>query len=639
MAKVRRSAVLISLVLLLLTFATFRPVLDHDFVNFDDPLYVTENPQTQAGLTLEGIGWAFTELYASNWHPLTLLSHMLDCELFGLNPKGHHLTSFLLHLANVVLLFLLLRQMTGSIGRSAFVAALFAVHPLHVESVAWVAERKDVLSTVFWFLTISAYVRFTRCRSTGAYIAVVAAFALGLMAKSMLVTLPFILLLLDVWPLGRLRLTDAEGVPRQLARLVVEKLPLFALSAGVGVVTLVAQSRALSPTESLSFGLRLANALVAYATYLVKTFLPLGLGAFSPLQDSIAWWKVLAAAGLVAAVTLFVLVRLRRAPYLGLGWAWYLVTLLPVIGLVQIGAQSMADRYTYVPLIGLLIGLVWGAYELIGDAPIRRLVAAAGAAAIVTVLVLAARVQVGYWADSVALFERALDVTENNVLAHINLAEAYRVRNHRQEAVGHFQKAIALKPDSGGAHAGLGNALWSWDRPAEAVPYLRRALELDPQDDRIYHSLAKTLSELGEVEEAIELLEAALALERELPLAHWGLGDLYQVRGETGRALEHYRQALAEDPELIELYGKVGILLAREGALEEAESFFAEAVRRRPDSAVAHFNLGVTLRQLNRPRKAEVHLRRALRLDPRLRPPASGGEELPMGDRVPEKKP
>jgi hypothetical protein len=405
---------------------------------------VVSNPHVRAGITLPGLAWALTANVASNWHPLTMLSHMLDCQLFGLDPAGHHGTSLLLHLANVLLLFAVLWRMTGAAGRGAMVAALFAVHPTHVESVAWIAERKDVLSTLLWILAMGAWARYARHPSLGRYLLVALLMALGLAAKPMVVTLPFALLLLDVWPLERLALG--------WKRLIAEKLPLLALSVASSLVTLHYQQGSLAAPGVVPGSLRAANALVSYADYLGKIFLPRNLAVFYPIPPAIPAWKIAGAALLLILLTVFALWRVRREPWLLTGWLWFLGTLVPVIGLVQVGRQAMADRYTYIPSIGLFLALVWGAAEL---GKKHRAVLAMAAVVLILALAAVTRVQIGYWSDSVTLYRHALAVTSDNYLAHLGLAKALAGEKDWTGAAEQYQAALALRPRMIEARAGL----------------------------------------------------------------------------------------------------------------------------------------------------------------------------------------
>ena len=522
------------LALALLTVATLLPVLDHGFVAFDDPLYVTANPRVQAGLSGEGLAWAMTAEVASNWHPLTLLSHMLDCQMFGLNPRGHHLTSLVLHTLNVLLLFEVLRRATGALWQSSLVAALFAVHPTHVESVAWIAERKDVLSGLFFLLALAAYLGYSRRPSAARYLLVAGALGLGLAAKPMLVTLPFVLLLLDVWPLARWQPGDGW---RAALRLVLEKLPLLTLSAASSAATLVFQRGALAEQDAAPFGLRFANALTSLAAYLADSLVPRGLAVFYPFPPEVPARQAAGAALLLAALTAGALAagrsawrRPERASLLALpiGWLWFLGMLVPVLGLVQVGAQARADRYLYLPSIGLSVALVWGAGWWVerraragegSGRPFLAPLAAAGGLVLVLAYAAAARAQVPAWSDTVALFRQAASVTDGNYLAHLNLAEALRERGERDEALVHYQAAVAARPGLAVAHAALGDALRSWGRPIEALPHLEEALALAPRDPRLRLALAAALDDLGRPREAIAQLETAVALDPASPAA------------------------------------------------------------------------------------------------------------------------
>jgi tetratricopeptide (TPR) repeat protein len=449
--------------LVLLTALVYAPVLRHGFVNYDDNLYVSGNPVVRQGLTWEGLRWAWTAAVACNWHPVTMLSHMLDVELYGVRPGWHHLTNLLLHLANVVLLFEVLRRMTGATWRSAAVAALFAVHPLHVESVAWISERKDVLSGLFFLLTLGAWLRYVRRPAAGRYLLALLAFALGLLAKPMLITLPFVLLLLDVWPLGRLPLAAMPAASerterrRALRALLLEKLPFVVLAVAVSAVALYTQRGAMASLAALPLRRRAANALVSYVVYLGKSLWPSRLAVIYPLPPSIPLWKAALAAALLAALTALALARLRRAPWLAVGWLWFAGMLAPVSGLVQVGRQAMADRYTYLPSIGLFIAVVWSAHALAqaalpgelparGPGATRRALLGAGAAVVIAALALTARVQVGAWRDSLTLFRHAAAVTDGNYVAAFHLGEELRMRGDRAEARRYYREALRIRP-------------------------------------------------------------------------------------------------------------------------------------------------------------------------------------------------
>lgn len=608
------------LVLCLLTLAVYLPVLRHDFVNFDDPLYVTANPRVQAGLTWDGFVWAWQANVASNWHPVTMLSHMLDCQIFGLNPKGHHLTSLLLHLASVWALFEVLRRMTGAPWRSAAVAALFAVHPLHVESVAWIAERKDVLSGLFFVLALGAHLAFTRQRTAKRYALLLLAFALGLLAKPMLVTLPCVLLLLDLWPLGRLRPVSRRSV----WLLLREKIPLFVLSLAISAVTVYTQQHSLARLQAVPFWRRIGNALVSSVVYGAKSFWPAKLAVFYPLPHAVPPWKGAGAAALLAAVTLLALLRLRRSPWLAVGWLWFLGMLVPVIGLLQVGRQGMADRYTYLPSIGLFLALVWEAAELaeaVKIATLRRAVHAALATAtiaLLAVLSVVCRRQVDTWKDSATLFRHAIAVTDGNYLAHLNLGIALSRAGQEQGAIAEYNRALAIQPNMVEAQAALGTILHRQGHDTAALPHLQRAVQLRPDNAQVRHTLAITLEDLGRHDAAIAQLRKAVELSPRFAEAHYGLGSLLQKKGKTGEALEHYRIALDINPGLTDLYAPTAALFAARGQLAEAARLLTEAVRRQPGSALFAYNLAVTLERMGRIDEARGSYARALEIDPHL---------------------
>ena len=497
--------------LLLAVALVFGQTVGHEFVNYDDDEYVVENPQVTRGLTASGIVWAFTTVHNSNWHPLTSLSHMLDCQLYGLRAGGHHLTSILFHAAVAILLFLVLLRITGDLWPSAFVAAVFAIHPLRAESVAWVAERKDVLSGLFFMLTLWAYAGYARRPfSLGRYLTVVLLFALGLMAKPMLVTLPFVLLLLDYWPLGRLGL-PAAGISR---RVVVEKLPLLALTAASCVATFIAQDKAVVAIDVIPLPSRIANALVSYVAYIGELFYPIGLAVLYPYPESgLPIWKVAASTVALAGISTAALVWRRRFPYLFVGWFWYVGMLVPVIGLVQVGLQSMADRYTYLPQIGLCIAVTWGVAQLAASWRHRfRVYGAVSALAVLVLMGLAWR-QTSYWRDSETLWTHTLACTARNFLSHNNLGLVLAERGKVDEAIAHFQKAVELKPGYADAHQNLGVALAGRGQFDAAIPHYRKALELKPDYPDITHNnLGIALARRGQFDAAIAHFQKALEL-------------------------------------------------------------------------------------------------------------------------------
>ena len=544
----RKSVVVLLLVGVVLI--AYGAVWQFEFLNIDDDLYVTHNPHIQRGLSLDSVLWSMTAMEEANWHPLTWLSHMLDVELFGLNPAGHHLTNLLLHMANVLLLFGVLQHMTGAVWRSALVAALFALHPLNVESVAWVAERKNVLSTLFWLLTMAAYMGYVRKPHWGRYLGMTGIFVLGLMAKPMLVTLPCVLLLLDYWPLGRLG-KDSKEFWERLPRLAAEKLPLFIPVAAISVVTIAAQSQAgaLSSWEGLPLGSRVANAVLTYGVGLKKMLWPMDLAVFYPHPgNSLAVWPVALAALLLVILSLGVWWQGRRSRYLVVGWLWYLGTLIPVSGLIQVGEQAMADRYAYVPLMGLFIILVWGTAELAQTLRLPKAWLPAAGLCVVIVLIGAVRLQLNHWRNSFTLFQHALEATQDNHMAHSNLGIAFLDRNDLDEAIGHFYKALEIKPTHAGVHTNLSIALRRKGRLDEALEHSIRSVQNNPDLAEAHNNLGISLFQKGRVEEALQEFRKALELKPDYTTCYYNLGVVLENQHRTEEAAKSFRQALRLDP-------------------------------------------------------------------------------------------
>jgi Flp pilus assembly protein TadD len=545
--------------LVVLPLAIFWQVNGHAFIpEWDDAAYVTENPKVLAGLTWSGLQWAFTTFHEANWHPLTWLSHMVDVDLFGLWAGGHHLTNVVLHCAGAVALFLALIRMTGSPGRSLFVAALFAAHPLHVESVAWVSERKDVLCGLFWMLTLWGYAGYAHRPSIGRYALTLFFFVLGLMSKPMAVTIPFTLLLLDRWPLKRFSVSGVDcgeggGVsPVTVSGLLLEKVPFFALSAASCAVTILAQSKG-GAVGHLPSGVRAANAVVSYASYLGKTVWPSSLAGFYPYTISgITMWKVVAAALLLVCMTGLTIRGIRSRPYLAIGWLWFLGTLVPVIGLVQVGMQSMADRYTYVPLVGLFVIVAWGAPDLLGGWRRSREALIAGGGVVLLAFSLAARVQAEYWRSGETLFRHAIRTTSGNWLAHNNLGSQILREGRTSEAIPHFQEAIRIRPEYADAHTNLGVAMGMQGDLAGGIAHVRQAILLAPKDAFAHTTLGLGLEMQGKAEEAIDQFRMAIRLEPENVRALIGLGLTFQKQGKAAEAAGYYREALRIRPDSAE---------------------------------------------------------------------------------------
>jgi tetratricopeptide (TPR) repeat protein len=598
---------LISLSLIVVTITAFGQLRNHTFLNYDDDFYITKNRHIQSGLTLEGVIWAFTTMYAANWHPLTWLSHMLDCQLYGLSPSGHHLTNLVFHIASSLLLFFVLEQMTGALWRSGFVAALFALHPLHVESVAWVAERKDVLSTFFWMLTMWAYVRYSERQGFSRYLLVLLFFTLGLLSKPMLVTLPFVLLLLDYWPLGRFQfgqLSDdrkshtSESMSSDSQKpialhLVREKAPLFVLCAVSSVLTIFAQQKGEAVISLVHYPLesRIANALVSYVSYIGKMIWPWHLAVFYPYQEMLPIWKVVGSGLLLVCVSLLVIRTARKLPYLVVGWFWYIGTLIPVIGLVKVGLQAMADRYTYVPLIGLFIMIVWGVPGVLVKWRHRILVLSISAALLLSFLVIVTKLQVKHWQNGIALFEHSLEMTPNNFLMHNNLGVALANLGRNEEAIAHYVEAVRIKPDFAEAYNNLGQVLTRQGRIQEAIAHYTKALQINPNYTQVHKNLGRILAHQGKNQEAIVHYTEALRIDPSDAEAHNNLGLVLTRQGRFQEAIIHITEALRIEPDYAEIYINLGNIFLEQGKIEEAIPHYTKALRIKPNFAAAHFSL------------------------------------------------
>jgi len=463
----RRYVILISMALIIMTLAVYWQTGNHAFLNLDDNVYVTENPHVTTGITVANIIWAFTSVdeITSNWHPVTWLSHMADVQLYGMNPRGHHLTNVFFHTSCTVLLFLLFSRLTGALWQSAFVAAMFAIHPLHVESVAWVAERKDVLSAFFGFLSLLMYAEFTAKRKPALYLLALFSFILGLMSKPMLVTLPAVMLLLDYWPLERYRHEGEEQGLRHLAGavmdLVKEKIPFFACSLLSAVVTIYAQRKggAMHSLDDLPLMIRISNALIAYVKYIGKTVWPSDLAVYYPFPLSLPLWQVIGSLLVLLLLSAAAIRAGRRHPYFAVGWFWFIVTLVPVIGFIQVGTQSMADRYTYIPQTGLFIMAAWGVTELTVNVQYRQAILSLFAAAFIIISAALTWQQLGYWRDNISLFRHTLRVTDNNFVIHFNLGLALANKGYTDAAIEEYIKAFGVNPAFDNAHYDLKSAI------------------------------------------------------------------------------------------------------------------------------------------------------------------------------------
>lgn len=578
---------LVCLFLIISTFSVYWQVHNYEFINFDDDLYITDNLNVQAGLTIESITWAFTTIHASNWHPLTWLSHMLDCQLYGLNPEGHHVTNLLFHIANSLLLFFVFKRMTGHFWRSAFLASLFAIHPLHVESVAWISERKNVLSTFFWMLTMWSYIWYVQHPRIDKYLLVILFFILGLMSKPMLVTLPFVLLLLDYYPLCRFHKSggNIDTIQRsKVFRLILEKLPFFILVGISSAITFYAQKNgeAVKSMDLFPVQARIANALIAYASYILKMLYPSRLAVLYPHPGSYPWWQITGACFLLLYISCMAIRFIKRHPYFIIGWLWFLGTLVPVIGLVQVGDQSMADRYTYIPLIGIFFIISWGIPELLQRWRHSKKIITITATITLFILMLATFTQTGYWKNSITLFEHTLMLTKNNFKTHNNLGVAFQKKGVIDDAIKHFKEALRIKPDCEDAHYNLGNA------------YKKEGL----------------------IDKAIKQYEEVLRIKPDHVDAHNNLGNALKEQGLLDDAIRHYKEVLRIKPDYVKAYSNLGVVLEKQGLIEDAIKYYEEALRIKPDYANAHSNLGVALFHKGDINGAIEHFRKALQINP-----------------------
>jgi Tfp pilus assembly protein PilF len=586
-----------------------------DFVNWDDPTYLTENANVQAGLSPSNVWWALTTAHSPYWHPLTWLSHMTDVTLYGMDPGMHHVTNLVIHIASTLLLFLVLRRMTGEEGPSAFVAALFAVHPLHVESVAWLAERKDVLSSFFLLVTIWAYARYVERPDWRRYMLVVGAYVLALMSKPMVVTLPFALLLLDVWPLRRLR----DG------RVLIEKLPLLALALATSIATFIVQRQvgAVAGLSALPFPLRVKNALVGYVAYLGATVWPANLAAFYPLRD-IAAWEVAAAAVILAVLTALAWRVRRTQPYVIAGWLWYLVTVAPVIGLMQAGEQARADRFMYIPIVGLFVVAAWGGRDVLKRVSMPPRSAVVIASVVVVAAAWVARAQAMTWSDSVTLWQHAAAVTSGNYIAYENMAQAQRERGELTRSEANYRTALTLAPAHSPGyeaiiHNSLGMVLDRQGKPDEARQHFADAVRLSPGFAEGRINLANALAASGAFAEAVPHFQAAIVLKPELAEPQVGLGAALLRENKPSDAIPHYREALRLDPRLAEAHNGLGGALAMEGKPDEALTEYREALRLKPLPS-AHLNIALLLIAKGDIAEARRQLEAALTIDPGYTP-------------------
>ncbi|MGO9022336.1 MAG: tetratricopeptide repeat protein [Syntrophobacteraceae bacterium] len=676
---------LIYLLLAAAAFIAFWQVNTCGFVDLDDPLYVAKNIHIRDGITTQAIRWAFTTGYASNWHPLTWMSHMLDVQLFGLKPQWHHLTNLLFHIANTLLLFFVFNRMTKAPWKSAFVAALFALHPLHVESVAWVSERKDVLSAFFWMLTMAAYIHYVeRGTEVGRqktedgkqkailfpssvlrYLAVLISFVSGLMAKPMLVTLPFVLFLLDYWPLQRFepkkparqtrpeankqgagsgkrellaankkkgkagKMLTGQGMVKEekpadhkyewalIRPLLREKIPLFALAALSSIVTFIAQRKggAVGSIEAFSPGVRIANAWVSYIIYIGKTFWPVNLAVYYPHPRLLPLWQALGAVLLLITFTISVIRTAKRFPYLTVGWLWFTGTMAPVMGIVQVGTQAMADRYTYIPLIGLFIMAAWGTPELLKKWRYRTETLFASSALILTCLFIATWIQAGYWRNSIALFDHTLKVTSRSDLILRARGSVYDKLGNYTQAISDFDRAIEINPEYADAYNGRGAVYGKLGNRRQAIADYDRAIQINPEFALAYINRGAAYGGLGNQRQAISDYDRAIEIDPQNTDAYTNRGIAYGELGDLSQAIPDFDRAIEIDPQNVEAYTNRGVAHYKLGNHRQAISDYDRAIEINPKRAEVYYNRGVAHNELGDRRQAIEDMQKAARFD------------------------
>jgi Tfp pilus assembly protein PilF len=593
-----RTDSIVCMCLVILTLAVYWQVLEHPFIQFDDDLYVTGNEYVRKGLTKKSLCWAFsfTGKDKTYWHPLTWLSHMLDCHLFGLNSGMHHLTNLIFHIANSMVLFLVLRKLTGEQWKSAFVAGLFALHPFHVDSVAWVAERKNVLSTFFWMLTLFSYAVYAKRPHIVKYLVTCFIFMLGLMAKPMLVTLPFVLLLMDYWPLKRMG-PGAEH--KTLYFLCLEKVPLLFLSLiSVFIATQSVKGfGTVISLESVPLGLRIANGLVSYIHYITKTLWPRDFAIFYPYPLKVPLWQSVGAFIILAGISAVVFRAYKDRAYLGVGWLWYLGTLVPVIGLVQVGLwPAMADRFTYIPLIGLFIMIVWGVPDLMMPWKIQTKGLVMVAATVFPVLSISTWHQLGYWTDSIKLYSHALQVTDNNFVIHHNMGVALAEAGQTAKAFEHYSEALRINPNFIQAHINLGADFARQGRNKEAIHHYLAAIQINSDSAEAHCNLGNILADTGRIEAALFRYREALRINPNFADAHYNLANVLSKNGNHEEAVRHYLEALRIDPDFSRAHNNLGLVLINRDEIKRAIAHFKAALIVNPENSDARNNLEKALK-------------------------------------------
>ena len=635
---------LIYIVLAIITFIAFEPVIHNGFINFDDDIYIYQNSHITSGLKVENIVWAFTNIHAYNYHPLTSMSHILDCQLYGLNPGAHHFTNLLIHIANALLLFTVLSRMTKRVWASAFVVALFALHPMHVESVAWASERKDTLSAFFWMLTLLFYSYYTERQRAGYYLSALLAFSLGLLSKPMVVTLPFVLLLLDYWPLGRFQ-------TGQVGRRVIEKIPFFAISAILSFVTYMVQRKVelVKTLSSYSLPWRIENAIVSYVIYIGKMFWPVRMSIFYPHpQGSIPLWQAGGAILILLVITFLALWKLRQKPYIAVGWLWFLGTLVPVIGIFQVGLQGYADRYSYIPYIGLFIIIVWTVSDIPAQSNWRKVIFCLSAVIIFSALGVKTWIQAGYWHNNESLYKHSIDAVENNWWAHEMLGNAYVSMDSGGQAVIEYKQTLQIDPENVGVQHSLARVYLETGDANEAVKLYENFLLPLPQEinepDAANESLspnlfskthsvveqmyintntdfAIALARQGNIDEAARRYKEVLRISPDSLTAHRNLGDIFYQKGQIDRAVKQYAAVIQLEPNSAAEYKQLARALGHSGRLEESAKICQMIYQLFPNDYDACNGLGIVFAQQGKLAEAAACFGRSITIEPNF----SGG--------------
>jgi tetratricopeptide (TPR) repeat protein len=610
----RNVPVFIYSALILSTLLVFWQVRNFDFTGYDDNSYVYENQHVLKGITADSLIWAFTTSHTGYWHPLTWLSLMLDCSLFGCKPGPIHIVNVAFHIINTILLFAIFNRMTARIWPSAFVAAAFALHPMHVESVAWIAERKDVLSTLFFLLTLAAYVSYVRRRGLVRYLLTLLLFILGILAKPMIVILPFVLLLLDYWLLNKIRNPKSA-----IRNIVLEKIPFFILAAVLGVITFLAQRDVgtMAGIDILPLKYRFANAFLSYARYIGKFFVPQNLAVFYPPDiHTFKLWQVAVCILLLILTTILVILFGRNRKYLPVGWFWFVGTLVPVIGLVQVGAQAYADRYTYIPYIGLFIMLSWGLPDLLSKWRYRKIALGISAVLVFAAFGAVSYRQAGYWKNGITLFSHAVEVTQSNVVANNELGNAYIRLGRYQDAIESYKRSIKIKPDFAESHYNLGVSYLNIGSFQNALESCRQAVKIKPDYAEAYNGLASACLNLGRYQDALESCRQAVKIKPDFADAHYNLGVIYDKLGRWQDSIDAYKQAVKIKPDYAVAYNNLGVAYLNIGSFQDALESCRQAVKIKPDYAQAYNNLGNACLRLDRHQEAIEAYQKAVEIRP-----------------------